>query len=144
MHSNSKSESYAALVLGAGDMPLHELDRLVAGGNVYACGGVAFRLGIRMHFYFSFQRFVFEDGLFLAVPAIRAKLTRLYTYRSDYTVERLEFERREIEFITYRFSQILSSFGVGIAVFLYVIESLLALKLDDHTTRNKIHIACIS
>jgi hypothetical protein len=45
----------AALVLGAGDVPLHKLDRLVTGRNIYAGSGVALGFGVRVHDIDSFQ-----------------------------------------------------------------------------------------
>ena len=125
---------HAALVLGAGNVPLHQLDRLVAGGNVYAGGGVAFGLGIRMHGSISFRLFSFYGvGLLFAVPAVGAELIGRQADGLNDTAQGLEFQGGEAELVADALAEGLAALGGGVGIFVKMLVACFAIAVPIAT-----------
>ena len=82
----------------------------------------------------------FSTALFLATPAIRAKLVLGKTDRLDHIVKPVVSKRCKMQLLANSVQHILILFAVGLGIFKKRFSiGLLPFKLGDHAARDKIH-----
>ena len=79
--------------------------------------------------------------LFLAVPAVGAKLALIHADGFYDTIDGLEAQRGEFEFFANGLAHFLAPFGIAVGILIDVLKTIFTLQLYDDSAGNQIHIA---